>query len=339
MKHREPSLRGIAKWILGFGPALAALLIFSCCLTYIVVTFDWGRVRSALGAPALLKLLLFLPILIICYWAARAWRWQLLLRTLQHKFPFWDVYYCTVISTSIANYSPFQSGEALKIEMLRRNACMDKTEGYASFLVERLMDLAVILVLATVAAGSLFGPVFRAHVLILLGTVTILAWICLVFLRKRLLAGGLPAALFRGGMASLRSWRDVCGLTLLTVLSWGLIGSMWRLCLQAIGVRLSLTQALHLVSLSTLSGLLSLVPGGLGVVEITNSKLLVIMGNSLAQSQTGAIAIRIIGLEMLIMALAHMAINRIVKGMRRAEAGLVPSGELPKAPSSNMAAL
>ena len=54
----------------------------------------------------------------------------------------WTSTWCTAVSLSFAIVTPLQSGEMLKVELLKRYGIIRRFPGYGSFLVERALDMA-----------------------------------------------------------------------------------------------------------------------------------------------------------------------------------------------------
>ena len=85
------------------------------------------------------------------YWMIRALRWHLLLKRTGTIVPFFDLYMCTAVSLSFSIFTPLQSGEMLKVELLRKYGMIRRFPGYGSFLVERALDLATVVTIAGIS--------------------------------------------------------------------------------------------------------------------------------------------------------------------------------------------
>src|SRR5205807_9248122 len=88
------------------------------------------------------------------YWAVRAFRWRLLLLGMGVRCPFVSLYLCSSVALSLSVVTPLQSGEALKVELLRKCAGAGRRPGYSAFVLERVADLYAIVAIGIVAAAA-----------------------------------------------------------------------------------------------------------------------------------------------------------------------------------------
>ena len=251
---------------------------------------------------------------ILAFFLLRAIRWQLLVDTINVRCgSFLHLYLCTSYCLALSNITPAQSGEALKVEMLRRVSGLQRFEGYACFAAERLLDIICVLQLATavliLGVGRDLG--LSVFILALVVMAVIFSSIAVAFLltrvgpwksRAKAMLGKFatnPARLALGWSLSMGSW-------LVVVLGWGA-------CLSAVGISLSFVQLLFLTSSVVLVNIFSFIPGGLGVSEVTTAILLGNLGIPSSIGQAAAIAIRAYGLATLILGLLHFAFWRMLK--------------------------
>ena len=92
---------------------------------------------------------------------------------------------------------------------------------------------------------------------------------------------------------------------------WLVVVAGWGVCIAAIGIWLSPLQLMFLTSAVTLLNVLSFVPGGLGVAEVSTVVALAHFGVSDALAQAGAIILRSYGLVIIFCGVIHFAIWRI----------------------------
>ena len=88
---------------------------------------------------------------IIAFWTVRTLRWGLLLRGMQLKVPFVDLYLCSAVAFSVTVFTPFQSGELLKVELLKKHGYAGRLQGYSALLLERVVDLYAVVAIGVVA--------------------------------------------------------------------------------------------------------------------------------------------------------------------------------------------
>lgn len=300
---------------------LASAVLGTACLAYVGATFAWSSVSAALGAADLLLLVGGGGGSILAVWLTRTLRWHLLVRQLGLQVRFRDLYYCTALALGLATVTPLQSGELIKLRLLRRYTAVDLTQGLGTFAAERAADLLVIALFA-LAAMLLLPPlmVTRFELVPILGVLAIAALVLNPPVATRLL----PKRA-RGLLAALSSTRSTPGvrtrLFLLTVVCWGTTAAGWQVSLRSVGVEIDLVQSVALVCVVTLVNVLSLVPGGLGVSEVSTAAFLGQLGISAPEAQAGALAIRVYGLMILVLSVFHLL---VVSGWRNFVADGVP---------------
>jgi uncharacterized membrane protein YbhN (UPF0104 family) len=107
------------KYIQRIVPILIALTVMLLCLRYVISHFQW---QEAIGIVRQANLWLFFAVsgvtTLIC-WAFRALRWHVLLRRLGTDINLVDLYLCCAVALSLSIIKPFQSGEMLKVELVK----------------------------------------------------------------------------------------------------------------------------------------------------------------------------------------------------------------------------
>ena len=205
-----------------------------------------------------------------------------------------------------------QSGEVLKIELLKRRGALDRLPGYAAFFVERLADFMVIFSLSLLAALSGVIPVVPryslgalvASVLVVLGSS----------------AGLLLLAPVRRALLDVRQYLRICLLDVwafavllgLSVLGWLVLALGWQAAIRTVGIALDPLEAIALTASVTLINILSFVPGAIGVSEFSAALLLGQWGIADSAAQTGAIMLRVYALLVMAVGLLHLAGYRML---------------------------
>lgn len=263
------------------------------CLWYVLRTFNWDEIGRLLGRTDPTMALLGSSAGLLAYYFLRAARWHLLLREAGTPTPFARVFEATAFSVGVAILTPASAAEALKVEMLKRNLLTDRVSGYSSFAAERILDGVVL---------ALFGLAGAQQAGLFPGS-----WIPAV-----LLAGGVAGALALAGLMRARGYRLGVPVLAVTVLGWLAIGAGWHLCFRALAIEVSFSGTLTVLALSTILSVVTLVPGGIGVSEVSITALLQLLGVEAALAQAGSLVIRAFGLWALVLGLALWAAARYV---------------------------
>ncbi|MCX7046443.1 MAG: flippase-like domain-containing protein [Candidatus Sumerlaeota bacterium] len=280
---------------------LVAGVLLLICLPYVIFSFRWREIGGVLRQMDWPLFLITSGGTIIAYWLLRAWRWQILLRQTGIHARFKEVFYLTVVALSLSNITPFQSGEAIKVEWLKSRHNVRRSQGYATFLVERLLDLAAVLLFALAGVLDEFHALFSLRRIAFFALVLLIAlgiiwkWTPRQFLTKR----------FKAFHDSVRDClRDPFPLSMviaLTLAGWIMVVAGWHVSLNALFLKIGFIQTLELTGVTTLINILSFVPGAVGVSEVGTAYLLKSLGQPDITAQAGAIALRVYGLWLLML--------------------------------------
>ena len=263
------------------------------CLWYVLRSFSWVEIGRLLGGADLSTALLGSTAGLVAYYFLRTARWHLLLREAGTPTPFARVFEATAFSVGVAILTPASAAEALKVEMLKRKLLTDRASGYSSFVAEHILD-GVVLALFGLAGVQQAG-LFRG------------SWVSEV-----LLAAGVLGAIALAALMRARGYRLRAPVIAVTVLGWLAIATGWHLCFRALAIDVSFAGTLTVLALSTILSVLTLVPGGIGVSEVSITALLQLLGVEAARAQAGSIIIRAFGLWALVLGLALWAAARYV---------------------------
>lgn len=205
----------------------------------------------------------------------------------------------------IMSVTPGKIGEVFKSYLLKQLNNTPITASAPIVLMERLTDgLAMLLLMAL--GLTLYPPARPVFAVLLVATVAGILLVQHRWLCERLLAwvATLPAGsriaprltVVYDSTRQLLGWRILLIATVISVVSWGCECVAFYFVLVGLGVEgtwLLLLQATFIFAASTLFGLISLLPGGLGTSEVTSAGLLVAMvGMSLASATAATILIR-----------------------------------------------
>lgn len=270
---------------------------FLICLAacgWAIMSFDWRMVGVAfLRFDVGYFLLVGLPVGLMVF-VVRSLRWAAVAGMPFTPGILWQTHVQTALAIATAAATPLQAGEALKLKFAHDTTGADYASLGAAFAVERLADIAVVFGL-----GAL-GFVLRGSS----GTSLLLATLMLVFgvamaplALRRLARAPLPAR-FREALAPLAHYRPTLARMLIlgvcTVAKWIGVVLLWQATFAAAGVSLGIGDCAVTVALVTLTVTLSLVPGGIGVAEVSTRAILVWLGIEPGLADGAAVMLRLL---------------------------------------------
>lgn len=287
------------------GPKIhrAALGFLFLTAAYVVVLLWVDRGRGLLAGFD--KLLGVLPLLFFCSltsYLARHARWHWLLRRAGvHVRPLPGL--LAYLAGFAFTVSPGKVGELVRIRYFQPLGASPELV-LSAFVFERLFDLLVVLVLASLAV--------RDHDLLPAAIAFVASACALVFFLssqpRRLTrwstalgrGGFLRMArfldIFARGFAGTRRWftpLDLLVSIATGLCAWGLTAWSFCLLLQHLGVNLPTLETLPLYPLAMLAGVASGLPGGIGSTEVAIVVLLGQLGIDVALASVAAVGIRL----------------------------------------------
>jgi uncharacterized membrane protein YbhN (UPF0104 family) len=297
-------------------PALVVLfgsVLFAACAWYMARTFEWKQIGDLLVKVNVPCLVLGGGLSIVAYWMLRALRWHILLRRANVSVPLFDLYMCTAVCLSLALFTPLQSGEALKVEFLRKYGTMRGVPGYATFLVERVLDLTTILAMACwslLTVLDILPSWFHAYGLIAALPVLGAGGI---FGLRRLRLKGRMGELLDAMRHCVGDPATLVLVLLITFSSWVTVVVSWQVVLYSAGIPLGFGQAVALVSLIALVSVVSLIPGGLGISEVGVFQMLMQFGFTALIAQAGALVLRSFTVAAIAFGIGHLGLWKLVR--------------------------
>jgi len=248
----------------------------------------WTEMRSARA-----DLVALAALATAAMYFVRAERWQYLLEPLGHT-RFWIAFKTTVIGFAAIMILPARAGEVLRPYLLARHEGLAATAAFATIIVERILDLAAMLLLlgvylfwfgadASRAAPALYraiavgGAVLGAVAIVTLGAMFVTAGhperLHAIVLRiERVLPQRLAhtvarlARSFAEGLAVVRSPRRIVLALGWSLVLWTLIGLYGWLIARAFGIHFPLVGS-FLLSAMLVVGVAVPTPGGVGGVH------------------------------------------------------------------------
>lgn len=216
---------------------------------------------------------------------------------------------------SVSIITPLQSGEALKVELLKQYRQVERPAGYSTFLFERCMDLLIIVMLAVANLPFIFNNRFTRFDSFCLLLIIILLFFLIILLTGRLSTSS-KAGLIAGFIQSIFAQKiRFCSILLLTLFGWLIVAVGWQACLYGISIELDILESIGLMSIVTLINILSFIPGAVGISEAGISELLIVMGNTPSAAQAGAMILRVYSLLVLMVGGLHLLIWTVFSPM------------------------
>jgi uncharacterized membrane protein YbhN (UPF0104 family) len=301
-------------------PLLLGSIIFVFCVQTILESFQWAEIYKILKQANLIELLGAGSVAVLSFSLIRTWRWFILLNSLGIKINYIDLHLCNAAAMSLTIITPFQSGEIVKVELLKKGGLIERFSGYSSFLTERIIDLFVILCLASI---SLLVN-FNVNVGIKGSQSNIFAFCAIVLL---LLIGGVFTVnkiKLKGKLGQFLEPLRLCtrnvqsfGLViLLTFGAWLMVAIGWQVCLYSISIDIGFKKSVALMSITTIINILSFIPGAVGISEVSITEFLSRMNLNIASAQAGAIILRFYSLLIIIVGIIHFAFWKALKSRK-----------------------
>ena len=277
----------------------------AAALVYAGWSYDWRAVWPVLARIPVLTFVASGTALILVLFLALALRWISVAGLPLRDGRFLQVYIYTTVAVAIGQNTPMQIGEALKVRFARRSGL---SPGHSAFslVIERIVDLIVVGDLAVIGlvrrqTGSLEW--LSAAAIVPLG-----ALFCLLVNLWRLdslLSRWTRTARLGDAASSLTAFR-VGALLALTGLKWLVVAVLWQWTLSFAGCGLGLTDAMLTVSTVSVVSVLSMVPGGLGVQDLSLKTMLVTLGIAPDAAEAGSITVRLLTPMMILIGLLHL---------------------------------
>lgn len=263
--------------------SLVSVAIAVAVYTAIVFLSDAGAVGSAISRIHPLRIPLFLGLSLVNY-ALRFLKWDYFLRRLDLRLPTRESLGVFLAGFSMT-VSPGKLGELLKCYLLRERRGIPVSTTSPVVIAERITDLISMILIALIGLALVRHP--GAMIAVAAGVVSVtVAMVLLLWKRAFTATVGLLCRIrrFRGHREGMENFHACCASLLdprsllvsvpLGVLSWGAEALVLCLVAGSMGVHLPVGTALLAHSAGTIAGAVSMVPGGLGMTEITIGAIL-----------------------------------------------------------------
>jgi glycosyltransferase 2 family protein len=283
----EDSIRPSKRWILG----LAGTLVSLVCVWLAFRSVPLDELAHAFAAA---KYWWLLPALIVQVLGtfARARRWQILLLD---RVTFSDAFWALLIGLLGNNILPLRAGEAARVIVLNQQTAVPLAQVAASVLIERSLDIAVILVLLVLLLPLMQVPPVALAAALALGSVLAIAAVLLLVLMLwrghseaalGALAARLPAPIdrivvgrgrqFFDGFAPLRDPHVALRVAVWSVVSWAATVALCWCVLEAVVPGSSVIEASFMTVATSLGISLPSSPGYVGVFQFVGQQALVV---------------------------------------------------------------
>jgi glycosyltransferase 2 family protein len=287
------------------------LLISAVFLALALRNVEWNQLIASLRNVNLSLIAAALGLTLVAN-LIRAVRWGILLGYAPgEKLP--AVFSSMMIGYLGNNVLPARLGELIRIDSLYRQVGMSRSTSGATVLVERVVDLVILIgVVGVLAAFVPLPPAIDAVgwslvVIFVAGLATLIALACggrqLIALFTWL-ANAVSTRLghkiegllerFMVGVQSLRTARKVTALLLLTTLLWGTEAVVVGLVLTAMGISLGWIAPLFLLVVLSLSFAIPAAPGAVGTYEFF--AVVALSAFAVSATQASAVALLLHGI-------------------------------------------
>ncbi len=279
-----------------FWPALVAVL----ALGWMAFIFDWPVVLAALAEIRPCPLLPVIALLGLGIYCCCALRWIAINQLPWRLDVFRDVQAYVAVTIAIGIATPMQAGEALKLKFAR-DAGLPLGASAVNLALERLIDLAILVGFTIGGLVHMFRyPVWLA---VMAALVPFLAGLALPDLGQRWARAWPRLARWVGAPLTASALAIVAFASLG---KWIFTLASWLAVLGAVGPMPDVGQAMLLIGAVTTVSILSAVPAGLGVQELSARALLTAMDRTPAEAEIGALALRLLLPMMLAVGFAHV---------------------------------
>ena len=284
--------------------------LLTSSVVFIFLSFEWKEVSRLLKTTNLTLFIFLLGVLTLLHWMIRALRWRILLGEEARRLSSLSIYFATAISTGLALLTPAQSGDLLRIELLRSTTDLDRKSGYATLVAEKLLDFIVVIVMTLMFGFSTLSDVVSPTIVKSAMFFIALCSATFICMRKRPFMVS-TLTFLSDVKRALRTPSILICACLLTVLDWAVVCLSWQWALESIAVKIDFATMFVIMCLIVILGVISLIPGGLGVAEVGLSALFMTYGLAEEQAQASALILRSYGLYMILLGLVHLLLTRI----------------------------
>jgi uncharacterized protein (TIRG00374 family) len=323
----------VAVWA-GIGLSVVAVVL-------LLWRVSFADLWSALGAADTIWLLPCLVLFFVMF-LLRAWRWAVLLG----GTPLGATWHANVIGYFFNVTLPLRLGEIARAYVISRNTKVTMTRALSAVLVERLDDLATVLLLfarfaarvpmsaaftraATVGSVAVAFSVFVGVLVVVKGdsVIRIARPLLQRFGETRAEAILTKFGQIRDGLRSVGSARRMAQCLVLTVLVWGMTIVLAAVCLKAfLHGPMDLAEPGLVVVMANLGGALPSAPAGLGIVQGFATSALVVPFGVPESTALAYVLVWSLGQQLILIVLGFISIGRVGISFREIRSGAETAG-------------
>ncbi len=279
-------------------------------LIFLLRNLDYSYIKNfqfslTFGNIVILLLIIFFIFII------RTIRWMLYLKSIGIQINFTDAYHIVVPSIALALITPAQTGDLLKVELLKKRKNIARRDSVATVLIEKLMDFLLIFVVFLISVGY-----FSLKVISFNYTTTIIAFLVgIIFLFIAFNFFSRRKSIFMRVLKNtkkiMRNFKIMFYTSILTGIYWVAICLSLLYVARIVNIDIAFFPLFGILSIGTIMGLLSLIPGALGVIEYSMVFLLnTFMSIPINQATIFALSFRIYSLIMYVIAYSHLLLRK-----------------------------
>jgi uncharacterized membrane protein YbhN (UPF0104 family) len=283
----------------------AALGLGTAVFVWVLWRVDLAAIVSVLAMADGFQVWLVMPMLILAVWVLRAVRWMIVLVALGFAPRIIPTYLSVGAAIGLGSATPGQTGELLKLAYVQRSGRSDIARSVSGFVIERVADIFTLLVLTTTSSIVVLSD---SRLLIPAIAIAIAMLACMVILPLILDRSGIPTvlrSLSKGVKAMVVKPLSGFMILLVTLLCWLVTTQLWHVALGAIGIEVPFAFCILLVGGVTIATVATLLPGGIGISELTVVVLLNRQGYGADDAFAAALVLRLITLQTMALGLAH----------------------------------
>ena len=234
----------------------------------------------------------------------RVLKWKVLLKNVNFK----ELIPIQILGLTISNFTPGKAAEPIKAFILKAIKGIDISKSLPTIIWERILDLIVLITIALLSVN--FLALEKSFFMLTLGAVSIFVVFIIVllvilhsqklgmkifrFLKKFPVLKKISDNFIKIFYESKISKKRISLSLVITLIPWILEGFIMYFALLALGINISPFLLAGMIAISTLVGVASFLPGGLGSFEAALVFLLTIMGVESSLSVTGVILGRLL---------------------------------------------
>lgn len=292
---------------------IISTVIFLLCAYYIIRYFQWQAIFPLLSKIDLKWFLGAGAGSILLYWLVRTTRWFILLKAANINVGFCRLYIVGALSMAFAIVTPFQSGETVKVELLKKVGALDRIPGYGIFMTERIIDLIVVLLMALLSVLFGVSKLLDKENVVIIISVLLICFIVFLTVIKRIPADNPVGHFLQPFNQCIKSGKVLTSVTFLTIGGWLLVILGWYVSLRSICISLTFPETTALTITTTLISILSLIPWSLGISEVSIFSCLIYFKHDIPVAQAGALIIRLYSLMILILGFIHFLAWKLMR--------------------------